>query len=279
MHLFFTLAAGILGLIVGSFLNVVIYRMNTGKGVGGRSQCLSCRKVLSWHELIPILSFAWQRGRCRSCRTPLSFQYPLVELVTGVGFALVAHTFFWILFVNRMVYIGTLVFWLVFFCLAVVISVYDMRHKIIPLAGLIPLVILVVIGALFGGFLGGSFILAGWKGVSLAPLFSLFLVSAPFAFLWMYSDGRWIGFGDIEIMMLIGLFLGIIPGFSAIVLAFWSGAILLISLWIGMRLRKDKHSSMSQHMNHAIPFAPFLLFGIFLVGVFGLNVFAILGGI
>src|SRR6185369_2783346 len=79
----------IFGTIVGSFLNVLALRFNTGMGIRGRSKCMSCSKTLTWVELIPIVSFALQRGACRSCRTKISWQYPLVEFLAGALFVLI----------------------------------------------------------------------------------------------------------------------------------------------------------------------------------------------
>src|SRR3989344_4881292 len=76
----------ILGLVVGSFLNVVISRFNTNRTLGGRSACMSCQTKLNWYELIPLFSFVTLRGRCRSCSSKISLIYPIVELVTGLMF-------------------------------------------------------------------------------------------------------------------------------------------------------------------------------------------------
>lgn len=96
------LLSGIIGLVVGSFLNVVIYRvppqffLKTGEGwrFGGRSFCFSCAKELSWFELIPLVSFMIQKRKCRGCGVLISWQYPLVELGTGMAFALIAWQYF-----------------------------------------------------------------------------------------------------------------------------------------------------------------------------------------
>ena len=80
--IFFTL-----GLIIGSFLNVVILRYNTGRSFGGRSACMTCQSELKAYELIPLFSFITLRGRCLSCKTKISIQYPLVEFATGLIFA------------------------------------------------------------------------------------------------------------------------------------------------------------------------------------------------
>ncbi|MFA6602049.1 MAG: prepilin peptidase, partial [Candidatus Paceibacterota bacterium] len=79
----------IFGTIIGSFLNVVALRFNTGATLGGRSKCMSCGHQLTWKELIPVLSFLWQGGLCRNCRSRISRQYVLVELSTGLLFALI----------------------------------------------------------------------------------------------------------------------------------------------------------------------------------------------
>ena len=73
----------ILGTLLGSFLNVVILRYHTGMGLGGRSMCMSCGKKLHAHELIPLFSYLLQRGKCRSCKSSLSIQYPIIEALSG----------------------------------------------------------------------------------------------------------------------------------------------------------------------------------------------------
>src|SRR5688572_11782095 len=104
----------VLGLIVGSFLNVVGLRWNSGLTLGGRSFCHSCGKTLRWYELVPVLSYLLQKGRCRRCKTGVSWQYPLVELWTALIFITVPY-----------IHIPV-------FCIFVVITIYDLRHKIIP---------------------------------------------------------------------------------------------------------------------------------------------------
>jgi leader peptidase (prepilin peptidase)/N-methyltransferase len=111
------------GLIVGSFLNVLIYRFNTGQNITGRSHCFSCGKTLKPSHLIPVISFLWQKGKCAYCKSSIAWQYPAVELTTGLLFVLAASLATSI----------TYFFWLVFiFSILLVITVYDLRHKIIP---------------------------------------------------------------------------------------------------------------------------------------------------
>src|SRR3989338_3291823 len=104
MSFAFTIFFFILGLIIGSFLNVVIFRLNTRKSFlrsfGGRSVCMSCAYPLHWHDLIPVFSFLWLFGRCRNCKTKISIQYPLVELITGLIFVVLFFKFQDILFIS-----------------------------------------------------------------------------------------------------------------------------------------------------------------------------------
>ena len=83
----------VFGLIIGSFLNVVIFRFNTRRSffsaLGGRSGCMTCQNQLLWYELLPVFSFLGLRGRCRNCKTKISIQYPLVEILTGFLFVAV----------------------------------------------------------------------------------------------------------------------------------------------------------------------------------------------
>ncbi len=244
------------GLIIGSFLNVVILRHQTGRTLSGRSGCFSCGKKLAWFELVPVLSFLWQKGRCRGCRSQISWQYPLVELITGLLFALV----FWRLWPQ----ISQLIFYWLITSLLIVITAYDLKHKIIPdkfvfafiLLALFQPIILLTKPILFNfgwGVIGGL--------ATASPLFIL----------WAISKGRWIGFGDVKLVLGIGLLLGWSLGLSALVLAFWLGAIigLLLIVWGKTQLRRKRKS---YTMKSEIPFAPFLVLGFWLVFLTSINV-------
>src|SRR3990167_8947526 len=103
----------VFGTIVGSFLNVVGLRWDE-KNFGGRSHCPNCDKILSWLELIPILSFLILRARCSKCGIKISWQYPLIELWTGL------------------IFVSVPIIFIPVFCLYVAITIYDFKHKIIP---------------------------------------------------------------------------------------------------------------------------------------------------
>ena len=129
---FFTTIFFILGIIIGSFLNVVIYRFHTRKVLGGRSACMSCQNKLHFYELIPLISFFVLRGRCRVCKTKISKMYPIVEFITGLIFLGLFLKFQDILFLNLPVFIFTYVYYAIVLSLLIVIAFYDLRHKIIP---------------------------------------------------------------------------------------------------------------------------------------------------
>ncbi|MEK9132082.1 MAG: prepilin peptidase [Patescibacteria group bacterium] len=256
----------IFGTIVGSFLNVVILRFNSGRGVTGRSGCLSCGKRLSWHELIPIVSFVALRGKCRGCRTPLSVQYPLVELATGILFTFAGL----MLIENALILDGKMALSLgllfAIISVLVVIFVYDLRHKIIPD---------LFAYAFFLLALGYSALSAG-EGLGWTTLFSRLisavLISLPFAFIFYVSRGRAMGLGDAKLALGIGALLGTSLGFTAVIFGFWVGAIVSLCLMVVQRLT---HTSARGRLTFKseVPFGPFLIIGIGIVFFTGINLF------
>lgn len=254
----------IFGTVIGSFLNVVTYRMHTGRSLSGRSHCLSCGRGLSWHELIPVLSWVLRRGRCRACSARVSVQYLSVELVTGALFVLAAVSF-WSEWVQ-------LALALAISALLVVIFVYDLRHYIIP-----DELALALGGLALGWVLWGLHT----HTAVLSPLvaFSGWVVPALFlAGLWYASSGRWIGLGDAKLAAPLGLILGFWGGLSMLVLSFWIGAVVSLSL-LGLQklvargqLRLPIFSG-ALTMKSEVPFAPFLILGFYAVYLWGADVF------
>ena len=274
----FYLITFLLGLAIGSFLNVVIYRYNTGQKVKGRSFCFTCRVQLRWFELIPLASYFFQRGRCRSCGSLISLQYPLVELSTGLIFTLLFwqnNPFVWQGVAltwegGEISVIATLLFYWLIASILMVIAVYDLRHKIIPdhfVYAFIGLAFLTPIITNLG--LSFSELVRIINGVLAATLFFLF-----FWGLWRYSDGRWMGFGDAKLVIGIGLLLGLPLGTTAIIIAFWLGAIVGLVLILFRRLKVFRAFSGHVTAKSEIPFAPFLVLATLLVLVFGWNIFS-----
>ena len=252
----------LLGIIIGSFLNVVIYRFNTGKKItSGRSMCMTCGRTLRWYELIPIFSFLIQSGKCRRCASPIAYQYPLVEFITGLVFVFVAFHFYPILSLSGLLYLILVIFYVFIFSTLIVISVYDLKHKIIP-------DILVYVFCFFSfvllffnqtGF-GPLFIVPSLMHIIVGPIFAL-----PFALIWLVSRGRWMGLGDAKLILGMGFLLGPLLTPSALILSFWLGTI--ISLFLMFLSRKKIN------MKTEIPFAPFLIVSTFIVFIFNLDIY------
>lgn len=267
MYILFYIFTFILGLIIGSFLNVVILRYNTGHTLSGRSKCFSCNKTLRWYELVPLFSYLVQKGKCRGCLSRISSQYFAVELLTGILFSLLAYQYFY--------HPGEVLFYWLVVSVLVVITVYDLKHKIIPDS----LVYLFIVATLFRPFFTvdnlalfslaeNSYLMQIWPYLTSGVLIFLF-----FWALWYFSDGRWMGFGDAKLGLGIGLLLGLRGGINAVVLAFWIGAItglllIILSRWPAVSSYKKYITIKSE-----LPFAPFLFIGLLLTLIFGPTLF------
>ncbi|MEN9913184.1 MAG: hypothetical protein RLY66_592 [Candidatus Parcubacteria bacterium] len=243
----------IFGAIVGSFLNVVSLRFNTGVGLGGRSKCMSCGEGLTWKELVPIFSFLAQKGACKKCKSKISWQYPLVEFIAGAIFVLIFLTFPPFDFLTSFVTLTHVTAG----CLLLVICVYDIKHKIIP-DGFSYAFSFVALASLF---IGGSswWHIPGYWALIAGPLAAL-----PFATLWVVSRGKWMGLGDAKLMLGIGWFLGISGAINATILAFWIAAAVSL-IWLFVTYKKFKPKT-------EVPFGPYLILGMYLVLLFGIQV-------
>jgi len=225
------LLAGLLGAILGSFINALSFRYNTGRGMSGRSRCMHCGHTLAVHDLVPLFSFAFLRGRCRYCKAKISFQYPLVELVAAVLAVLVYQSHF--------TSVETALWFLVAMTLLFIV-VYDIRHGIIPWSASAVLAVLALSHLVL------------MDGITLWGVLAGPLLALPLFLLSLVSRGTWMGWGDSVLEISLGWLLGLSIGATALMLAFWSGAavgIVLVVLKKGFR------------MNSELPFAPFLVFG------------------
>ncbi len=253
----------VLGTAVGSFLNVIGSRWGTDGVLSGRSHCPSCRKSLKWHELVPVISFLIQKARCRGCQAKISWQYPAVEILTGLVFATIfnlpageAGLQFSIL--------QSLLF-LTIFCIYIIIVIYDIHHKIIPDRLVYPAILLSVVSR----WLLGNSPLDWFAG----PILFVF-----FASIWFLSRGRAMGFGDAKLGLSVGLLLGAAQGFSAIVLAFWIGALgSLVYIFLnkaGLPAGKAGFlkNAKSLTIKSEVPFAPFIVIGAWISLVFQFDI-------
>lgn len=234
----FFITSFVIGACVGSFLNCIIYRLETNKSfLTGRSFCPACGHILSFKDLIPILSFLILKEKCRYCQRKISFQYPLVELITGFLFSL--------FFIFKNYSIVDLFFYWTISAFLILIFVFDLKHYLVPEKAVLIAILLTFIYKLFS-FQFFNLIL----GV-LPTLFFLFLV--------LVSKETWMGWGDVEIVFLMGLILGWPQILVALFFSFFLGALVgLILIFL------KKKSFKSQ-----IPFGPFLVTGTFFSIFFG----------
>lgn len=249
------------GAIIGSFLNVYIYRFHTGKSLAGRSHCLSCGTVLRVLELIPLFSYLGLRGRCRSCGSFVSPRYFVVEATTGllfIGSLLIAGNLL------EMVYLWTVC------SVLVVIVVYDIRHYIIPDTLTFSLTVFVLSWLVFSVLQGVPYIDVLYT-IAAAAAASGFLF-----FLWFISKGKWIGFGDVKLAFPLGLIVGATNVFSMMVLSFWIGAGISLLLLAGAKLQRGqlglRFPAANLTIKSVVPFAPFLIAGCLVVLFTKLNV-------
>ena len=254
----------VFGTIIGSFLNVVSLRYNTGKMLLGRSGCFSCAKELKWFELFPVLSFIFQLGKCTKCKSKISIQYPIVEFLTGIIFLGIFLKFSALLFTAPHYLLLLSLYFMVIFSILIVIFIYDLKHKIIP----DDLVYTFASLSLLGMFFEFSTLVLSIP--TLLPFFSGPILFLPFFLLWFLSGGKWIGLGDGKLALGMGWFLGLSLGASAILYSFWIGALISVALMLFFSLNsRDKRITMKSE----IPFGPFLILGLVLVFFFEINIF------
>ena len=229
------------GLVVGSFLNSIIYRLSTGESfLFKRSFCPHCKHKLGWQDLIPIFSFLILKGKCRYCHQKISLQYPLVELATGLLFVsfFIFHFSFFIFIIA---------------CFLIIIFVYDLKYYLIPDKIIYPAIAIT--------FLYQLFRISDFKLLT-NPFFSALLASLFFLTIVLVSRGKWMGVGDIKLAFFIGLFLGFPNILVALFLAFFLGAIIGVGLIV----------SHKKSLRSEVPFGPFLVVGTFVALFWGQNI-------
>ena len=232
-----------LGSAVGSFLNVVIDRTTRGETILGRSYCDHCKATLGTFDLVPIVSFAALGAKCRFCKKPLSWQYPLVEMATAVLFSVA----FWRLASLGSLNAVNLAFYLLVICVSIVVAAVDWKFSLIPTT----FVFAASIVALFYNY----FLLS-------SPLFiehiaAAFGAAVFFLLIVIVTRGRGMGQGDVVLAFLMGIVLGLQGIAVAMFLAFFLGAAVSVLLII---FGKRK-------FGQTVPFAPFLVLG-FLLALF-----------
>ncbi len=231
-----TVALFFIGLFIGSFLLVVIDRFPRGESfVVGRSHCDMCQHVLVWYDLIPLISYLYLKGKCRYCHKPFGFQYPFVEITTGLVFGTIPIYF----------HLGSPV---AYVAMGVILSASIVIFFCDMLSGLIPDIALLAI--LLGSL---PFFVDKWENV--LPHFIVGIGAALFFFLlFVGTKKRGMGLGDVKLAFVMGFLLGYPLIVLALYLAFLTGAGVALILIIAKR-KKFRGSTIS--------FGPFLILGMY----------------
>lgn len=262
MDITLTLILFVYGLLIGSFLNAGLWRLHQQWGAKseaarakfslarGRSRCPKCNHPLSAADLVPLFSWLYLKGKCRYCRKSISSQYPLVELFTGVAFAVSG----WLLVPSGWMGWFNLIVWLVLLSGMIFLAVYDAKHLLLPDKVLLPLITIRALQLVVLILLGNLTLSQAW------PFFTAGLaIAAVFYAIVALSRGQWMGGGDIKLVFLLGLLLGPQKSLLALFIAFNSAAIIGVVL-IATR-RKGRRD--------VIPFGPFLIAGTIIAFLIG----------
>lgn len=245
----------ILGLCLGSFVNAFVWRLHKKKNwVNDRSICPNCKHVLTALDLIPVISWLGLRGKCRYCKKPISWQYPVVEIATALLF-IFSYIFWPVVFTDFQ--IVQFVLWLGLLVSFMALLVYDIRWMILP----DKLVLITTLGSALLAFL--RFMDRPTMQNFLNPLWGVLCIAGLFYVLFQVSKGKWIGGGDVKLGVSLGLLVG---GPSNALLTIFVASMLGSLAGLPMLLRNRKA------MQARIPFGPFLIIATILVFFFGHDV-------
>jgi leader peptidase (prepilin peptidase)/N-methyltransferase len=230
----------ITGLVVGSFLNVVIFRMKELHTViNTRSRCPECKTEIKWYDLIPFLSFVLLRTKCRNCGKQISWQYPIVEIGTAILFLFLYSEFG---------FSYQLIMQLILAFFAIAIFVYDLKNLEIPDEMLYPAIVIAVLNLAF--FHPSSF---------LNGIYGILICAGFLGLLYLLGIGKWLGFGDVKLGILLGLMSPFPFAILTLFLAFAIGSIVgIYMILIGQKTFKSE-----------VPFAPFLIISLYLSIFYG----------
>lgn len=254
MIIFYFTILFLLGLSIGSFLNVVIDRLPNGKNLLGRSQADCCSRTLSVLDLIPVLSFILSFGKCRHCHKKLSFYYPMVELLTAI-LTLIAFSNFPLPYS---------IFYAVNFYFLIVFFFTDLKYGLVPVSVFLFNLIFVLSFQIYLLLIGQLSTFSAGGGSAFSGNFQLSIISALaaslfFVFLILITKGRGMGFGDVLLVFLFSLMLGFPKSVVMVFLSFILGGIFSSILLVTKK----------KHFGQTLPFGPFLAAGTLAALFFG----------
>ncbi|MDO8664518.1 MAG: prepilin peptidase [Candidatus Liptonbacteria bacterium] len=266
----------LLGAAIGSFIGVIADRYKEDlpiwdrKIIGGRSHCEFCGGKLRWFELVPVVSFIWQKGRCSSCKRRLSLRYLFVEIVSGLLFVFVPATLSQNFYILHSTFYILSTLWLLVFSFLLLVSLIDNRLRIIPNEASAALVIFGALITTFqpfnefsGSFLGHYAMLFGWySNPWLNHLLAAAVAGLFFVALIFITKGRGMGGGDMKLAAALGFVFGWPDIIIIAILAFIIGSLFGVAAILLKKERLKSH----------IAFGPFLAFAGLLVFFFGYGI-------
>jgi len=246
----------IFGLFLGSFLNNIAIRLEKKESyLFSRSKCPYCGKILTWKELLPLLSFIFQKGKCLNCQNPISLRYPLTEIITGLWVYLLSLS----LKTNfTPISLTEFLFYLIFLSVIFVLALYDLKTFLVD----DKLIIFGIVSNSIFVFLIRNYFHLPPRDFSymlnylfsfskFEPLISALISSFLFLFLFLITGGKGMGFGDVKTAFLIGLFLR--PGDSILSIMFSSFYGSIYGIYLILKNKK---------FGQPLPFLPFLFLGV-----------------
>jgi leader peptidase (prepilin peptidase) / N-methyltransferase len=233
----------VFGLCIGSFLNVCAYRLPLGESVvHPRSRCTSCGRMLTWFDNLPVVSWVLLGGRCRTCRKPVSWMYPAVEIATALVFVVTYLTY-------GLTLLGLVR--VIFGCALIVLFVTDLQHKILPNVITLPGIVI--------GLVCSVFLPPGWVSSLIGILVGGGVLFAIAEVYYRVRGQEGLGMGDVKLLAMIGAFLGWKLVLITLVFASFTG-----SLAGGVLIASGRGG-----MKYALPFGTFLAVGALLAATWG----------
>ncbi|MEI8360628.1 MAG: prepilin peptidase [bacterium] len=254
---FLIIFAGLFGLVIGSFLNALIWRLHSGESMMDRSRCPKCHQVIAWYDNLPVVSYLLLNAKCRHCKKNIHWQYPVVEMTTAILYILSIMAFRDMLSsLNLDLLFNVLRVWFVI-AVMIIVFVYDLRWYIILDKVIFVAAIVLSIFWLIDNLLLRS----NFNIYSFLPL--LLAVISGFGFFWLQyviSKGKWIGGGDVKLGIVIGLALPLAGHtIAAIFLAYMLGAIFGIGLIVFGK----------KSLGSKLPFGTFLAVSVVVISLWG----------
>lgn len=239
-------AAALVGALIGSFLNVCIYRLPARESLAQPgSRCPQCQTAIAWHDNVPILSYLWLRGRCRRCRAPIAWRYPLVEALNAAGYGFIAWRFGGT---------ATACVYALLFSVLLVVTFIDLDHMIVPDRITLP-------GMALGLVVGTALLPQWWDSIGGLALGGGMLYGMAWISPYLFGK-EGMGGGDIKLLAMIGAFLG----WQQVLLTLIVGG--LVGAGVGAALIGARIMTRGAY----IPFGPFLSLGAVVAMLYGTEI-------